>query len=209
MPTISGPAKSSSLQSGLKSLKRDWSDNNEPATSKPRSSAQASRPMASSSSHTDAAARERRLAAIKAALEDMNAASESIKTTIGNPLQSSSLANSKYYTSTKRPSDSLDSDENAKKKRILPDSFMSSTSAKSKPSSSSHSAPTSTASMTVMNVTRQEQPKKKTVDKPAAIFLSKEQIRILELVRGGQSLFYTGSAGMSIVSYEVYTNTFF
>lgn len=38
--------------------------------------------------------------------------------------------------------------------------------------------------------------RQKATEKPAAIFLSKEQIRILELVQSGHSLFYTGSAGM-------------
>lgn len=37
--------------------------------------------------------------------------------------------------------------------------------------------------------------RQKATEKPAAIFLSKEQIRILELVQSGHSLFYTGSAG--------------
>jgi hypothetical protein len=49
-----------------------------------------------------------------------------------------------------------------------------------------------------MDVRKAKAPKAAT--KPAKVFLSQEQLHILKLVEEGNSIFYTGSAGMVIVA---------
>ena len=90
---------------------------------------------------------------------------------------------------SKRPSDTEQSSA-AKKKRVLHDGYGEPSEHVSKPSSGSSGS-------TLVNTKRSS---KKAADKPASVFLSKEQVRILELVQANQSVFYTGSAGVLSVS---------
>ncbi|KAL5512888.1 PIF1 [Sanghuangporus vaninii] len=183
MPSATMSSSSSTLQSGLKTMKRNWS-NNDPASTVPSSETrtQASSRLISRSSSSaplsDAEKKARRLAAIQAGLDEVGFKSQ--------PLKDSSIAN------TKRLSDGHESESASKKKRILPDSFLYGETSSKPPSRGSR---TTTPSMTVMNERRQDRSERKAAEKPAKIFLSKEQMRILELVDKGHSVFYTGSAG--------------
>ncbi|OCB88619.1 hypothetical protein A7U60_g4217 [Sanghuangporus baumii] len=174
MPSATMSSSSSTLQSGLKTMKRNWS-NNDPASTETRTQV-SSRP--SSSAPLSDAGKARRLAVIQAALDEVDFESQ--------PLRDSSIAN------TKRPSDGHESENSSKKKRILPDSFLYGETSSKPPSRGSR---TTTPSMTVMNERRQDRSERKAAEKPAKIFLSKEQMRILELVDKGHNVFYTGSAG--------------
>lgn len=185
MPSATVSPNAGALQSGLKTMKRNWS-NNEPVGAAPKSEAkpqESRRPLphpSSSAPLSDAEKKARRLAAIQAGLDEIGFKSQS------QPLKDSSIAN------TKRPSDGHESGSASKKKRVLPDSFLYGETSSKPPSRGSRS---STPSMTVVNERRQDRLERKATDKPAKIFLSKEQLRILELVQQGHNVFYTGSAG--------------
>ena len=180
-----------SLQSGLKTMTRNWSENTPTvSSSRPGTSHTSSAPAKPIANVSDA--RARRMAAIQAALDEMSETSQALK--------SSKIAN--MDAGSKRSSDGLDSSGAPKKKRVLPGSFSeapsssattsSVSSANGKPSSKSGS---SAVTSQVMSISRKSKAERKATDKPAPIFLSKEQQRVLQLVENGESLFYTGSAG--------------
>lgn len=196
-------------------MKRDWSENN---TSAAVSTLQSSSSLQSGSSTAvpeNLSPRSKRMLAIQAALDEVNKVSVPLKESgIANifprKANTSETDNPKRFASSlsvtttsiskvteenatrpksKRPSDTEQSSA-AKKKRVLPDGYGEPSGHVSKPSSSSSSS-------TLVNTKRSS---KKAADKPASVFLSKEQVRILELVQANQSVFYTGSAGVLSVS---------
>lgn len=184
------------VMSGLATVKRDFSSNTDKKEPEPSSSRTTGKRMDSS-------------ALMKAIMEgcasrDANGGSTS--------MASASLL------SQKRPSQAA---VPPAKRRTLPDSFQSSsyrtTTTSTKPPSSSYSSQRSSAlsSSSAANssqtssgpstsssssrppplVVSAAQSSKAAV-KPATIFLSSEQKQILQLVKDGKSIFYTGSAGV-------------
>lgn len=174
-------------------MTRNWSENT-PAmsSSKPGTSRTSAAPAKPLSDGGDA--RAKRMAAIQAALDEMSGTSQALK--------SSKMANiDAGNPSVKRSSDGMDSNGAAKKKRVLPGSFSepaapsttkSVSNANGKPASRSNS---SAVTAQVIGISRKSKSERKASGQPAALFLSKEQQKVLQLVESGQSLFYTGSAG--------------
>ena len=195
------------MQSGLRTVKRDWSSNEASSSS---SSTAETQPPNSASVATDMSPRSKRLAAIQAGLDSVGYQSQALKTsTIINSSTASTVqmaimnrVNSSSSSSSKRSSpDNVQQGDNttAKKRRVLPDSFTKEEGRKDESvrvSKAPSSAKTSDTLSERTNMVKKEKPR--AAEKPAPIFLSKEQVRILELVQKGQSLFYTGSAGVSV-----------
>lgn len=209
------------LQSGLKTLKRDWSESDSLSES---TNFQAhglhQNEEASSSQNTKPAElqmspRSKRMAAIQAALDGASVASQTLQKSIkvntltgqqpGTPAgdngpRKSSAASSLYSLKRNSP-DHRDNDEVLeKKKRMLPNSFLDQTALRtatvqvSKPVSS-RGGSSSSSGIKVVDERRREGGNQKANNGPAKLFLSKEQQKILELVEGQCSIFYTGSAG--------------
>lgn len=160
---------SRSSQSGLRSIKRDWSD----------------KPPSSQDIHWDPTppkddARSRRLKEIEEALRSAPASSSSSKPLSTQP------------TNNKRPSTTSIDEVPSKKLRQLPVSWgqddllsSSTTWSRDKPSKALTSAKKESS-----RPTGRDKPPKR-----AAMSLSQEQTQILRLVEKGTSVFYTGSAG--------------
>ncbi|THH11327.1 hypothetical protein EW145_g722 [Phellinidium pouzarii] len=203
------------LQSGLRTVKRDWSEND----TRPASSSQLlvnQKDVSATAVIGDVSAKAKRMLAIQAALDEMNCTPVLKDSVVANTVAAravqvynssdrSTSSSSVFSTKTesakadashrsKRPSDA-ESENIAKKKRVLPTSFTDSLPVQANNPPSSRVSSNNPSTMTVMNVTRRERSDKKAAEKPAAVFLSKEQVRILELVQLGHSIFYTGSAG--------------
>lgn len=184
------------VMSGLATVKRDFSSNTDKKEPEPSSSRTTGKRMDSS-------------ALMKAIMEgcasrDANGGSTS--------MASASLLSQKRppQTAVAPPA----------KRRTLPDSFQSSSyrtaTTSNKPPSSSYSSQRSSAlsSSSAANSSQTSGPStsssssrpsplvvsaaqsSKAAVKPATIFLSSEQKQILQLVKDGKSIFYTGSAGV-------------
>ncbi|KAI5118403.1 hypothetical protein M0805_007537 [Coniferiporia weirii] len=183
---------SSSLQSGLKAMTRDWSENDSKLATPSSQLTSEDTPPVVTASAMNLSPRTKRLRAIQAALDEMNSTSQALKSSaIANAVSSAQHGSSNPFApSSKRPSDTEPATA-AKKKRVLPNTFSDAPVARAGSSSSSAGS----ISSVVMNVARQDPAGRKAAEKPAAVFLSKEQVRILELVQLRHSIFYTGSAG--------------
>lgn len=169
--------------SGIKSLKRNWSSNNQPTTSSQSSDTPpaASRNIApAKKTLTDT---EKRLKAIQAALDGQAVPGESHAHTAS--------------AGQKRPAPTVLGSNTANKKRQLPSSWneenMTSqrSTQNSRTMSSSSNRNVESESVTTLTMSSSG----KSAAKPAPVFLSQEQTHILKLVENGESLFYTGSAG--------------
>lgn len=200
----------SSLQSGLRSVKRDWSDNDSQPRPGSQSSIVSTRPSSQvyikpqvpkpSSSSLSEESRAKRLRAIQAALD--NDGVVLVDSRAANADNESASAHKSSVM--KRPS--LDNAESAviKKRRQLPDSFQNvalepvSLMSKAMPSSSRSSSSVRSPAPVIMEVRKDAS--LRAAAKPAKVFLSKEQLHILKLVEDGHSIFYTGSAGQCAAS---------
>lgn len=172
-------SSSKQVMSGLRAIKRDFSSNSIPSSSQNSDRAEAVPDLAERS----LAGRQLRLKLIQDALKGDTAPGERKA-----PAAEGSSSNT---TGPKRsaPTDN----QPPAKKRQLPSAWNENSSVASYSSTRALSASSninsaSKASITVTSSTDASA-------KPAGIFLSKEQTHILELVTGGESLFYTGSAG--------------
>jgi len=190
---------SKSALSGLGSFKREWSSSAHPSSSPevliPWEPTQASKPPLKPPSKPLTPS-ERRLIAIQEALAGYSAPppppligstaqnNSAIRTVIPPALHPPPLAR----TQNKRVSPTSSSDALTQKRaRQLPPDWLRDD-VLSMPSLSSASS--STKSLTSTSSTPSE-PKK-----VAPVFLSQEQTKLLKLVQNGESVFYTGSAGM-------------
>lgn len=187
------------VMSGLATVKRDFSSNTDKKEPEPSSSRTTGKRMDSS-------------ALMKAIMEgcasrDANGGSTSMasasllsqkrppqpvvpppakRRTLPDSFQSSSYRTA--TTSTKPPSSSYSSQRS---------SALSSSSAANSSQTSSGPSTSSSSSRGPPLVVSAAQSSKAAV-KPATIFLSSEQKQILQLVKDGKSIFYTGSAGVSL-----------
>ncbi|KAL0953746.1 hypothetical protein HGRIS_014925 [Hohenbuehelia grisea] len=168
---------SKSSQSGLRTIRRDWSESSLssqgeipwPSSQPQTSSSQSSRPSQAGS--------DKRLKAIQDALNG--------KTGPTKPLGPSAISN-------KRPSPAASQGSQgsvAKKARQLPPNWQNPSDTLS---TSSWGNNTSHASKTITGMTKKPDSK---VKKIAPVFLSQEQTQILKLVQEEENVFYTGSAG--------------
>jgi hypothetical protein len=184
------PTMSKTVQSGLRTVKRDFSVSSAP----PSSSQEIIWPPTPISQPPQLTGIEQRLKAIQDALAEMPAP----------PQRPNALVESKALN--KRPSSDADAAPAFKKPRQLPSSWrekdpLSAPSLSSRSSSGSQSAikrkhftPSSTSTPPVSKVSTALNSNHKV----PAVFLSQEQTQILRLVKDGKSIFYTGSAGQSI-----------
>lgn len=193
---------SKSALSGLGSFKREWSSSAPPSSSPevliPWEPTQASKPPSK-----PLTASERRLIAIQEALAGYSAPPP--PPLAGSTAQNNSAVNRGVVpqashppplarVQNKRVSPTSSSDALTQKRaRQLPPDWLRDD-ALSMPSLSS----SSTASNTTRSLTS-TQSKSSTPSEPkklAPVFLSQEQTKLLKLVQDGESVFYTGSAGM-------------
>jgi ATP-dependent DNA helicase PIF1 len=181
-------------QSGIRTLGRDWS---QPQSSQPASSSQPIpwSPSPPRPKKPTSLSKEERLRIIQAALDnnpDPAPSSKSAPAPVAKPPPLSTINNHK------RPSPSHEHEAPAQKKRALPSSWDAIASSKSvplKPTKPVKADLSVSGSMGSGSI----DPSNRTAKKPAAIFLSKEQSRILQLVQEGNSIFYTGSAGTAFL----------
>lgn len=174
--------------SGLKSVKRDFSSN----------------AISSNGSDTNAkdaknlSAQDRRFKMIQEALAG-HTPSDNIFKAPGNSLSGG-------ISRDKRPNPSQEEPET--KRRRLPSAWKpaagsssttQATSSSGSQKSSSSSVPSSSRTNVVSSSVVTPSSSSSASNKVAAVFLSQEQTHILKLVESGQSLFYTGSAGKSIL----------
>jgi ATP-dependent DNA helicase PIF1 len=173
---------SKKAQSGLGTLKRDFSQSSIPShSSQPISWPPTPRPPAP----RPLSSREQRLKDIQDALA-------------GNPVKSERiLTNSSSQVINKRPADSQSALATGQpaKKRILPSDWndekrSSSSNVLASSSNNARAPPSSTVSKGSTASASSKQ--------VASVFLSHEQSQILQLVLDGHSVFYTGSAGMDL-----------
>lgn len=182
------PAMSKSAKSGLGSIKRDFSSSDvAPGSSQEIywPPTQPTKPVAQAPPPRKLTGSEARLKAIQDALSSMPS------TMPPPPLASSSTVN-------KRPnSDSALAQPLQKRARQLPPDWYDSLSGPSLTPSSSHSKASSQKSREGNKPLSSSGSVQKPASKAklAKIFLSAEQTEILKLVDGGDSVFYTGSAG--------------
>jgi hypothetical protein len=180
------PPTRSQPQSGLRTVPRNWSPNDAHSSSQPLPCADPDpidwppspkRPTTQPKREAprELSSYEKRLRAIQEGLDD-NLKSSQV-------LLSSNAANTAQRQ--KRTSDGAT--ERPAKKRVLPDSFSNLTHAPPAGNSSVSRSLASTSKITKADA--------KAAEKPAKVFLSQEQLQILNLVEQGQSVFYTGSAG--------------
>jgi hypothetical protein len=191
-PTTPPPllTMSKTVQSGLRTVKRDFSVSSAP----PSSSQEIIWPPTPISQPPQLTGIEQRLKAIQDALAEMPAP----------PQRSNALVESKALN--KRPSSDADAAPAFKKPRQLPSSWrekdpLSAPSLSSRSSSNSQSAIKRKTSLRVRlrRLRCQKCPLYQIRNhKVPAVFLSQEQTQILRLVKDGESIFYTGSAGQSI-----------
>jgi hypothetical protein len=175
----------SKARSGLSTVKRDWDDHpsSSPevfydwgATQRPAQQQHKTQQLTVGSSTTvPLTGAQKRLKDIQEALASMH----------GPPSSRSSSQNKR-----ESPTDFSGTAHPEKRRRLPPgwDDSLS-TPSLSVPSRSSNSTRSSGSSQTIVATP----PEPKTI---ASVFLSQEQTRILKLVQDGDSVFYTGSAGM-------------
>jgi hypothetical protein len=187
------PPSSSQPRSGLSSVQRNWSSSSvgssiDPAIDWPPTPPTSTPPSDARKALTGA---EKRLKAIQDALSGTSAPSGRLLTPSTNSQQSSQTRPMEGVANgSKRP---LPADSSTVtggpplKKRQLPNSWDQPAAGSSHAGASRASSSSSGAVKVVRGTTA--------ASKPAAVFLSQEQSHILRLVEGGQSLFYTGSAG--------------
>lgn len=186
LSTEMSQSSSKQLMSGLKSVKRDFSSNTLPSSSQSSEDSK-SRQLGPNGSRNSLTAQERRLKLIQDALKDHSASGDKLSCSGGLVSAGHKRANTAQ-------------EEPAAKRRQLPSSWsmasaLQTTQTKNplvvngKMASSSASANSSSrATITVSSSSASS-------SKPAPVFLSQEQTHILKLVEGGESIFYTGSAG--------------
>lgn len=173
---------SKNAQSGLRTIKRDFSSSTMSSSSQPIDVDSLDWPLTPPQPKKALSGSEQRLKDIQDALA-------------GNPsdkpfrpiANSSSTINKRPYPS----SSSQQEQEPPAKKRQIPNSWQQAPLPTSMPSKQ---AIANAASSKVKTVVVPAVPVK-TSSKPAKVFLSQEQTQILKLVGEGNSLFYTGSAG--------------
>lgn len=178
-------SKSKTSQSGLRTLQRDFSASS--MSSQPlESDWPPSPPPAPQTKQLTGA--EKRLKDIQDAM-----AAHKLKMAANKPVEATAAPLVTSKSVNKRPSDAMSSSTNpapTKKRRELPGTWeqpMASTSRPTRPNGMKevYSLPPTTTSAPA---------------KISKVFLSEEQKTILKLVEGGDSVFYTGSAGTSSVS---------
>jgi len=181
---------SKTAQSGLRTIKRDFSDTVLSALSQEVYWPPTPQPQPSKLTGS-----EQRLKAIQDALSEKSAPSQ----------RSNALVESR--ATNKRPSPEISAAPATKKSRQLPPSWcekdpLSAPSLSSKSSSSTVSRRTIAPGSTYTPPASSPPTLPTTKSKLSAVFLSQEQTQILRLVEAGQSVFYTGSAGQSIHAYS-------
>lgn len=189
---------SKAAQSGLRTIKRDFSASTAPASSQEIYWPPTPQPQPEIGQLTGI---QRRLKAIQDALGEKAVPSES-----SQPLLESKVVN-------KRPSPETYPAHATKKPRQLPPSWqdkdpLSAPSLSSRSSSGSHGTasrrPVPPGSSSIPQVSSSSTSTlAATKPKIPAVFLSQEQTQILQLVKDGKSIFYTGSAGQSNGAYDV------
>jgi len=201
-PSLPVRNMSKSALSGLGSFKREWSSSaplsSSPEVLIPWEPTQASKPPPKPPSKPLTPS-ERRLIAIREALAGYSAPpppplvgstaqnNSAIRAVIPPALHPPPLAR----TQNKRVSPTSSSDALTQKRaRQLPPDWLRDDVLSMPSLSSSSAASSSTKSLTSTSSTPSE-PKK-----IAPVFLSQEQTKLLKLVQNGESVFYTGSAGM-------------
>jgi hypothetical protein len=172
---------SKAAQSGLRTVKRDFSD----SSSFPASSQEIYWPPTQHPAPPKLTGVQQRLKAIQDALAETSASHEPL-----NALVESRTVN-------KRSSPGPDTALPAKKSRQLPPSWQEkdSLSAPSLSSKSSFNLKKGSARAVTSSATSTPLVSSSSKAKIPAVFLSQEQTQILRLVKDGRSLFYTGSAG--------------
>ena len=170
------------VHSGLGTVKRNWSEASIPSSSQDSNFWPPSPPPKSTPALTGA---QQRLKDIQDALEGKSVSSEQSRS---KPFSMSKQPLSSSRSTNKRPSSNMAAEAPpAKKLRQLPNGWdkLQSVPASSKISSEKTSSVASSSATTST----------KGPGKIAPVFLSAEQTQILKLVRDGESVFYTGSAG--------------
>jgi hypothetical protein len=173
-------SKGQSALSGLRTIKRDWSQTSVQST-EDRISWPATPPTTQPQNPKPSDARSQRMKDIEAALQGVQMPGERIE------ISTKQIANA-----SRRPLPSA-LDPPAAKKRQLPSSWGEDTLSSSsnfKIARTSHSSVVKSTPLTVASSASSS-------SKLAGVFLSQEQTHILRLVEAGNSVFYTGSAGKS------------
>ena len=167
--------------SGIKSVKRDFTSNNEPSSSRTTVVQRAPLRNTGVTNGRSLTDQEKRLKAIQDALRGMPDADEPTIVGAGH----------------KRAAPSVIAAPGPAKRRQLPSSWSQESSQPQKPSRMAAAASFNRQLETVTEITAASGHKSSA--RPAAVFLSQEQTHILKLVEQGESLFYTGSAGQCIL----------
>lgn len=191
--------------SGLRTVKRDWSA---PSTSQGTDSIDW--PPSPPHQKREAAASRQKLSGYEQRLKHIQEALNS-KKEAGDGAPASSIDAPKLMervaSGSKRQSlgdSQASSSQPPAKRRQLPSSWDERANSSSSKATSSGSSLSRASSAAVVKIV----PGGNTaISKPASVFLSQEQTHILRLVQEGQSVFYTGSAGESVL-HLIYASTY-